>query len=163
MLFATSVVWRGYCDYRGQLAYMDTQEMVFLLHLLATCWMTAVILLVQLVHYPSFLYIDSTRFVAFERFHCAAISVLVVPAMVVELVTGIVLLFFTSQHFWAYCLGLVLLLCAWVSTFCIQSPLHQKLLARYDPLLIRRLIRSNWLRTVAWSLRLGILSYVAIA
>lgn len=140
---------------------MDVQELVFLLHILATCWMTAVILFVQLVHYPSFRYIDPARFVAFERFHCAAISVLVVPAMVVELATGILLLLNPNQYFWAYCLGLALIVFAWGSTFCIQTPLHQKLLRNYDPAVIARLIHSNWLRTVAWSVRMGVLFYVA--
>lgn len=44
----------------------------------------------------------------------------------------------------------------WLSTALLQVPLHRALLPGFDPAKIHRLVRSNWLRTVAWTLRSGI-------
>ena len=42
----------------------------------------------------------------------------------------------------------------WLSTAILQVPLHRKLeLGGYDARVIRRLVATNWLRTLAWSAR----------
>ena len=50
-------------------------------------------------------------------------------------------------------LGIVLLLVIWISTAIIQMPLHDQLLKQSNPTAQQRLVNSNWIRTVAWSLR----------
>jgi hypothetical protein len=50
-------------------------------------------------------------------------------------------------------LATVLLALIWLSTAVVQVPLHQSLAARYDDSTLRRLVRSNWLRTMAWTAR----------
>ena len=48
-------------------------------------------------------------------------------------------------------LGLVVAI--WLSTFLVQVPLHNALAAGKDPLLIERLISTNWWRTGLWTLK----------
>jgi hypothetical protein len=49
--------------------------------------------------------------------------------------------------------GDVLIAIVWVSTFFVQIPIHAKLLAGYDGALQRRLVVTNWIRTLAWTVR----------
>ena len=42
----------------------------------------------------------------------------------------------------------------WLSTFVIQVPLHQELTKKKENKLIQRLINTNWIRTILWSVKL---------
>lgn len=50
-------------------------------------------------------------------------------------------------------LGMFLLVVIWVSTAVVQVPLHKLLARGFDLRAYRRLVVTNWLRTIAWSLR----------
>ena len=41
----------------------------------------------------------------------------------------------------------------WLSTFTLQVPIHKRLQSGKDKTLIRRLLKTNWIRTVAWSMK----------
>jgi len=41
----------------------------------------------------------------------------------------------------------------WGSTALLQIPLHRRLEQGHDPVAILWLIRGNWIRTAAWTLR----------
>lgn len=47
---------------------------------------------------------------------------------------------------------------AWMVTFLISVPLHNRLSSAADPQTIALLISTNWIRTVAWSIKLLVLS-----
>ena len=49
--------------------------------------------------------------------------------------------------------GLALLAVIWLSTALVQVPLHRRLQGGFDAAAHRRLVRTNWLRTAAWTLR----------
>ena len=68
------------------------ENFLFYLHLVATSIMIGVIWVIQLVHYPSFHYIDRSRYQLFQDFHMRNISWIVFPLMSVELITGILLI-----------------------------------------------------------------------
>ncbi len=55
-----------------------------------------------------------------------------------------------------------LLLIIWLSTAFIQIPCHAKLAVDFSTASHVRLVRSNWLRTVAWSLRAGLTLYACM-
>ena len=57
-------------------------------HLFSTFFLTGLIWIVQLVHYPGFNFVDANDFVAFEKFHTNKISAIVIPLMFCELLTG---------------------------------------------------------------------------
>ena len=40
-----------------------------------------------------------------------------------------------------------------MSTALVQVPLHDRLRAHYTDIAARRLVATNWIRTIAWSLR----------
>jgi hypothetical protein len=50
-------------------------------------------------------------------------------------------------------LGGALLAVIWLSTVFLQVPCHNRLVSGFDQATYERLVNSNWIRTIAWSLR----------
>ena len=128
---------------------------VFLLHLAATLYMVGVIWFVQLVHYPLFARVGPSEFAGYERAHRRFTARAVAPPMLAELVTAGLLLWVRPEPLplWAVVAGLALVAANWVSTCAVQIPCHDRLTRGFDPAVHRRLVATNWLRTVVWSLR----------
>jgi len=105
---------------------------------------------VQLVHYPSFRYIDKDKFTAFHQHHTKRISIIVLPLMLLELgLAGV--LSITSNFHWHYLVPLILVLLIWASTFLLQVPDHNELATGHNREVSDRLVRTNWMRTILWS------------
>ena len=102
---------------------------------------------------------------AYQQFHMKAITMVVGPSMLAELLfSGLILIFLAqlgdSRIF--YLLTLILLAGIWLHTAFWAVPLHSKLAAGFDKEAINALIAANWWRTMAWSVRavlLGIVVY----
>lgn len=135
--------------------------MILLVQAAATWAMTGIIWFVQLVQYPSFAQVDAASFRSFHAFHSAAISPIVAPLMIVEAFSALAALWRplpaqTNAQVW---LGIGLVLLIWASTFLLQVPAHNRLGSGFDHETWRTLVSSNWIRTVAWSARAGLVSY----
>jgi len=133
----------------------DWFPLLLLVHGLLTAFMTGVIWLVQLVHYPLFDRVQPERFAAFAEDHQLKITPLVGPVMGLELLSAVLLMFAVPSDVatsWLW-VNLGLLGIIWGVTFGLELPLHQRLAQGFDPAALRRLIRINWIRTVGWSLR----------
>jgi hypothetical protein len=109
--------------------------------------------IMQLVHYPAFRFVGPDAFEAFHRMHTRGISVLVGPAMAVELCAALGSVILTGRAFdW---LGLTACIFAFAWTAAISGPIHVRLAAAPPedrPPLVERLIRTNLPRTLAWTL-----------
>lgn len=131
------------------------------IHALATAAMFGVIWLVQLAHYPLMLAVGPERFPAWHAGHLQRITLVVGPLMLLETATGlwwIVTPDATSSPLLAW-VGMALIFVIWISTAVLQVPLHRKLeLHGYDAAVIRRLVATNWIRTLAWSARVCIVT-----
>lgn len=128
----------------------------------ATTWaMTGIIWLVQLVQYPSFARVDSASFAVFHARHSDSISLIVAPLMIAEAISAIAFLWapLRVQTPWQVWLGIGLIALIWMSTFLLQVPAHNQLGSGFDEASWRMLVRSNWLRTIAWSARAVLVSY----
>lgn len=125
---------------------------LFKIHLLFSLYMLGLIWFVQIVHYPLFAKIKAENFVGYEQQHTHKTSFITAPPMLVELATAILLLYlnFGDLLHWINTIGVIGL---WASTFFIQVPLHQKLSQNHDTKAIQKLVRSNWIRTIIWTLR----------
>ena len=131
---------------------------LFLVHLFATIFMTGLIWLIQVVHYPLMDGVGIDLFTSYEARHTQTISWVVLPMMLIELGTAVLLILnpsvFSIKWLW---IALILLLLIWGSTFFLQVPLHQQLSNNFDVNAHRKLVNSNWIRTILWSCRSGIL------
>lgn len=113
--------------------------------------MCGLIWMVQLVHYPSFAYVQADRYREFQTFHMLRISWIVIPVMVVEIITGCILYLLHPTTAWTVNIALLILI--WVSTLALQMPKHSTLENGKNEQIIEKLIRGNWIRTALWSSR----------
>jgi uncharacterized membrane protein len=136
---------------------------VLVLAAVAAFAMVGVIWIVQLVQYPMLARYSELAPATSARQHQQRISLVVGPLMAVEGVTALWLLVDRpdSMSAAAAWVAAALLGVALASTVTVQVPLHRVLAADHDPRVARRLIVSNWVRTVAWSGR-GVVLDVAL-
>jgi hypothetical protein len=124
------------------------------IHALATAAMFGVIWLVQLAHYPLMLAVGPERFPAWHAGHLQRVTFVVGPLMLLETATGLwwILTPEAGTPPWLAWVGMGLIFVIWISTAALQVPLHRKLeLNGYNAAVIRRLVSTNWIRTLAWS------------
>jgi len=129
--------------------------MLFYIHLSATLLLCGIIWFVQLIHYPLFVSVGRSAFEKYEKVHTQRVFRLIAPLMFIELSSGILLFAFPPFKLIMplHLLGFVFLILIWVSTFLIQTPIHSRLLEGFKPKALRMLIMTNWIRTLAWTLR----------
>ena len=127
-------------------------------HAFSTLAMCGLCWFVQVVHYPLFAEIGPERFSRYESEHVRRTTWIVAPLMLTELATAGLLAALSSRGepgvggtlAW---IGVGLLAMVWLSTFGVQVPLHARLQRSFDPRDVSTLVRTNWVRTVAWSAR----------
>ena len=132
------------------------------MHLALASIMVGVIWVIQLVHYPSFRFTDREKYVAFQIFHMRNISFIVVPVMILEFLSGLLLVLYHSNHESLLRISFILLLIIWLVTALFFAQIHQKLSKGYDETLVRNLVSLNWIRTLLWTIRTIIITYCLI-
>lgn len=133
-------------------------------NLLATCFMTGLIWFVQVVHYPLFAAVGSDEFAAYSRSHQSLTTLVVGPPMLLEAVTAALLLVVRppSVPGWLAWAGLALVVVIWASTALLQVPAHGRLSGGFDAGTGGFLVATNWIRTVAWSLRSAVVLWMLV-
>ena len=131
------------------------KNLIFLAHFATTLYLVGLIWIVQSLVYPSMGLVGADGYAAYHNLHTSRITPVVAPAMIVELVTAIYLVFvplegIDKRYFWG---GLTLVLIIWASTFFVQVPLHEALAKGFNADVQNRLVWTNWIRTTAWTLR----------
>ncbi len=132
-------------------------HIVLLIHFLATSFMTGVIWFCQVVHYPLFRHIPQDAFCDYEQKNMVT-GYVVVPAMLIELGSCLLLLWLDFSVL--YILNTALLGVIWISTAVFQGPLHTRLTKEADQVNMAKLVRTNWVRTAAWTLRSFLVMYI---
>lgn len=138
-------------------------DVVLLVQLASTLAMAGLVWFVQVVHYPLFAAVGAAGFAAYETEHARRTSLVVVPLMLAEAVSAAALLWLRPEAvpFAAAAAGLALVGLIWLSTFLVQVPLHDVLARGFDAAAQRRLVATNWLRTALWTLRGGLVLWMA--
>ena len=129
-------------------------KLVLLVHVFATLFMVGLIWFVQIVHYPLYSNVGREQFPEYERLHNRLTTWVVGPAMLLEVATAVVLLKSppsgSTSLAWV-ALGLLALI--WISTATLSVPAHNALTIEFSKAQHHQLVATNWIRTVAWSLR----------
>ena len=133
----------------------DHQFILLLIHLISTSLMVGIIWVIQVVHYPSFHFIGNSRYISFQKFHMERISYIVIPVMLVESISGFLLIY--DELNLILLISMVLLLSIWMLTAFFFASVHQKLVSGYQLEMVTRLVKINWIRTLLWTLRLLLL------
>lgn len=125
--------------------YIDDLRLVADFGLLVLIW------LVQLIIYPGFQYYNQHNLFKWHKVYTPRITVIVAPLMFLQMGTSLYMLFFEFSLF--SLIYFILVLSVWISTFLYFVPLHHKIETHTDvKTSINKLIRSNWIRTLQWTL-----------
>jgi uncharacterized membrane protein len=138
---------------------METGRLPLLIHAAATLYMTGLIWFVQVVHYPLFSRVGEAGYRQYQVAHQNLTSLVVGPAMLAELLTAVWLVWADGRDAWRW-VGLAAVAALWASTALVQMPLHASLAAGFDAEAHGRLVASNWVRTVLWTGRSGLVLWL---
>ncbi|MSQ43126.1 MAG: hypothetical protein EXR45_02810 [Chloroflexi bacterium] len=141
---------------------MNRASVAVLIVTCASAWyLTGLIWTIQWVHYPLFEMVNPDVFVRYEAAHTIAITTIVGPVMLAELVSAVawIVVCPASLGRATPVTGLCLVILVWVSTAVLQVPLHDMLSNGYDAQVISTLVATNWIRTTLWTTRSGMLAW----
>lgn len=124
-----------------------------IVNLFSSFFLCGLIWTIQLLHYPSFHAFDKTHFIEHMAFHKMRISLIVVPMMLLELATSMGLVLFVNHHSALHSAGLIVVILIWLITFFVQVLLHNQLSSGYEKRTVTKLVNTNWLRTLLWSVK----------
>ena len=123
-------------------------------NLAGTAVMVGFIWTIQLLTYPMMQAVPAEAFVAYERSHRNRVTAVLAVLAPTEIIAAAGVVMFVGEVPSWLALGSAGLLCAiWLSTLLFYAPLHMRLSDGFDPVVHRRLVRTNWIRTAAWTLR----------
>lgn len=134
---------------------------LFLLNFASSLYLCGIIWVIQVIHYPFFARLERENYIKHHKRHIYLISFLVIPAMLTELFTSVLLVLQPSEFRIEFIIGLILVLMVWASTFFVQLPIHLKLLRGYNKERIDKLVSTNWIRTIGWTAKSILTLYVA--
>jgi hypothetical protein len=130
-------------------------DFIFLIHAGATLFLVGLIWTIQIIHYPLFTMVGANNYAAYQTSHMSRITYVVAPVMFLELGAAIYFVFagyeLINPNYFRF--GLALVFVIWLSTLFVQSPVHGKLADRFDAELVGKLVLTNWIRTIGWTLR----------
>jgi hypothetical protein len=129
-----------------------TLEIFLLLQLIASAAMTGIIWMVQIAIYPLFARLTGPTFDDYHNRYMRQVTFVIAPTMFLEAASCAVCLLIGDWQ--TFILPTLLLGIVWGSTAFIQVPQHQRLTPETAP----HLVRSNWIRTAAWTARTALLA-----
>lgn len=133
-------------------------QWLYAAHLAASGYMVGVIWFVQVIYYPWFHDVPVDTFPSHHERYTRSMGWVVGPVMIGEMTTGLLLIMHTAGSPRNLLAGsLVLLALIWVSTATLQIPCHHRLSRGYDSKIHSRLVKTNWIRTAGWTVRLVLL------
>jgi len=144
----------------------------FYINLASTLYMFGLVWFVQIVHYPLLEKVGKEAFDKYQHGHQIRTSLVVTIPMILELATSIHLYVFSTQSQMLtrlqeletpLLIGMILTILIWASTLFFQMPMHKKLEGGFNEKAHLFLVRSNWIRTVCWSLRAAICLIISFA
>lgn len=139
-------------------------DSLLLVQLLIDFGLVILILMVQLIIYPSFSYYKREDLIKWHQKYTGAIGIIVGPLMVAQLFLSVYVVFGRQQNL----LGgahLFLVLATWISTAVQFVPIHNKITkgihSKKD---LENLVFRNWVRVLLWLLiiSISVLHYVML-
>ncbi|TWU54561.1 hypothetical protein Poly51_32800 [Rubripirellula tenax] len=134
---------------------------LFILNLCSTWYMVGLIWMVQVVHYAMFDRVGESEFIRYAADHNRLITPIVGVPMLIEIATACMLLAMAPDGFprWAAWVGVAMIIAIWISTAVLQVPCHERLGSGFDVEVYRRLVNTNWIRTILWTARGVMMGY----
>jgi hypothetical protein len=131
-----------------------------LVNLAATLFLTGLVWVLQVVQFPLMLRAGGLDFPNYVKEQRTRNTLLMAPAMLIEMATGVWLLFDDRVPHRDVFHAALLIAVIWIVTFATIVPIHSKLVRGFNDGLVRKLIRWNWIRTACWTLRSALLLWM---
>ena len=125
--------------------------------------MAGLIWFVQVVHYPLFHQISDTKSIDYAFQNQRRTAWIVGMPMFVEGITTLWLFFDPINGRLLPLIGGLVLIKVHASTIFLQVPKHDQLLNGYKKEVVDQLVKTNWIRTIGWSIRSLIAIFIVIA
>jgi len=135
---------------------------ISLLNLAVSWGLLILIWLVQTIIYPGFDRISAGDFAGYHRWYVKRISAVVTPLMIGEAIISIAWLSSVNDSLLPS-VSVFMVVIVWLSTLVLQVPIHNHLKSGKDPAAIRQLVATNWIRTIAWSIKAIVATIVAVS
>lgn len=133
-------------------------EIILLVQLVVCCYLSGLVLLVQMSHYPSFHFVAEEEWKSFHSHHSKSISFIVIPLMLLELGLSLTSIWFMSNIYtW---IAFVFVVIIWLNTFLQAVPIHGRLSSKKESSLIKKLVQVNIIRTIFWVMRSLLLAWM---
>jgi hypothetical protein len=136
---------------------------LLLANLLVATYLTGVIWVVQLVHYPLFAQVGEPQWRAYEASHRVRITWVVAGPMLAGVGLAAAVALVGDGPAGLRWVNLALAVAPFAATFAVFVGLHDVLSARWDAAAHRRLVRGNWVRTVAWTAQAAVAAWLVLA
>lgn len=122
-------------------------------HVVSTLVLVGVIWTVQVVHYPLMALVGEDHFIAYEAAHSPRMAaVVMIPWTVQGLTTaGLLVARPAGVPTWLLLAAALAAAVPVIVTVVASIPAHVALGSGFDPVAHRRLVRTNWIRTAAWT------------
>lgn len=122
-----------------------------LANLCVALFLTGVIWIVQVVHYPLFAAVGREGWAAYEASHRTRITFVVAVPMLISVALAAWLLADGEGSSGLRVANAALALAPFVVTFALAVPRHEELTRAWDDRAHARLVAVNWLRTIGWT------------
>lgn len=130
------------------------ESTLFKIHFACSWFMTGLIWLIQIVHYPLFNKVGVAEFPLYHALHSKLISFIVMPVMIFELLSLAVLIMgFDDFHLLDKIIISSSLFIIWATTFFFSVPAHNELANGFSEAQYQKLVWTNWFRTFFWTLK----------
>lgn len=142
---------------------MTTTDGILLVQAIASSAMCGLIWFVQVVHYPLFARVIGAESKDFAAANQDRTKIVVIPFMLAEGGAAAAVAWAPPPGVPASLAmaGMAIVIALWLLTACIQMPLHARLLREgHTSKTVAALVTSNWLRTLLWSLRGAIATWM---
>src|SRR5579859_3096533 len=132
---------------------MTAGQAFLLLETAATIFMGGVLWTMQLLNYPLLALVGREAFPVYEAAHNRRFCLVVFPGVIAALAGAAGLLATRPSRVpaWAPACELGLILVVVASTAALQGRQHGALARGFDDRTLGQLVRSNWIRVIAWS------------
>ena len=143
---------------------MDTLFLILLLQVLTTWTLLGILWFMQLVHYPLFKRIKE-NFVKYEKEHLKRTAAFLVPLLVIDFALNVMLVISLEKGPYTFLISFALAMniITWLSAFFFQIEQHQTLSTHFSKSIVHKLVKTNWVSTIAWTIKSALVCALIIA
>ncbi|MEK0446714.1 MAG: hypothetical protein RLZZ399_2035 [Verrucomicrobiota bacterium] len=113
--------------------------------------LAVVLWVVQTIIYPAFSAIDPAQFQKWHEAYTGKIAKIVAPLIFLQAIGVAIRRGYLSETTPLWIAECALTVAAWMVTAMVSVPLHRSLQKARSEKAIQLLVRTNWVRTIAWS------------